>query len=170
MPSDGHGINELKNSKSEKNKGKKTKLPLILIFSLHKETVPFSRAGCIDRGVGGIRRRRRWQRTVHGAGAREGRGAWHATRGAGASGVRRSGRGRAVAGVRWQAAALIRSSSFQISEAGGPLRQSALRTAQSSTDGAPAEVPTAPPKMQAVRESESGDGRPACSRLEGGQR
>jgi len=48
-------------------------------------------------------------------GAREGRGAWHATRGAGASGVRRSkaaaarslGRGRAVAGVWWQAAAVV---------------------------------------------------------------
>ena len=50
------------------------------------------------------------------------------------------------------------------------LRQPALRTAQGSADGAPAEVPTALPKMQAVRESESGDGWPACSRSEAGQR
>ena len=39
-----------------------------------------------------------------------------------------------------------------------------MRQGQSSADGAPAEVPNALPKMQAVRESKSGDGWPACSR------
>ena len=60
------------------------------------------------------------------------------------------------------------------SHAGPPpgrcLRESAPTTTQGSADGAPSEVPTAPPKMQAVRESESGDGWPACSRSEVGQR
>ena len=97
MPSDGHRINELKNLKSEKNKGKKTKLPLILIFSLHKETVPFSRAGCIDRGVGGIRRRRRWQRTVRGAATAPSGGAHRARGYGGARHVWRAVWGRARA-------------------------------------------------------------------------